>query len=151
MSNYAQTRREVQTCLIARVPLIVIDTAERERAEKILKEIASELSIDILYYTDARQVRSLARGNAQIDVDRDPLPYVAETFKHKRSATFALGDCRRVGDDSSYARELLNLVYLAQESNCTLILIHRIRSGPDWRNSVCWCSWIILIWRSAGN
>ena len=32
MSNYAQTRREVQTCLIARVPLIVIDTAERERA-----------------------------------------------------------------------------------------------------------------------
>lgn len=123
MSNYAQTKREVQTYLIARVPLIVIDTAERERAEKILKEITSELSIDILYYTDARQVRSLTRGNAQVDVDRDPLPYVAETFKHKRSATFALGDCRRVGDDSSYARELLNLVYLAQESNCTLILI----------------------------
>ena len=123
MSNLAQTKTEVQNYIIARVPLIIIDTIERARAEKLLRWIAGELSIDISYYTDARQVRSLSRNGACVDVNRDPLPYVAEEFKRKRGATFALGDSRRIGEDSSYAKELLNLVYLAQEASCTLIII----------------------------
>ena len=123
MSNLAQTKAEVQNYIMARVPLIIIDTIERSRAEKLLRWIAEELSIEISYYTDARQVRSLARSGAGVDVNRDPLPYVAEEFKHKRGATFALGDNRRIGEDSAYAKELLNLVYLAQEASCTLILI----------------------------
>lgn len=123
MSNYQRTMEEVRTYIIARVPLIIIDTAERERAERLLRTIAQELSVDISYYTDARQVRSLTRNGARVDVDRDPLPFIAGEFQKKRRVTFALGDCRRTGDDSSYTRELVNLTYLAQESNCTLILI----------------------------
>ena len=123
MSNLAQTKTEVQNYIIARVPLIIIDTIERARAEKLLRWIAGELSIDISYYTDARQVRSLSRNGACVDVNRDPLPYVAEEFNRKRGATFALVDSRRIGEDSSYAKELLNLVYLAQEASCTLIII----------------------------
>lgn len=123
MSNYQRTLEEVRTYIIARVPLIIIDTAERARAERLLRAIAGELSVDISYYTDARQVRSLTRSGARVDVDRDPLPYVAEEFQKKRRATFALGDCRRTGEDSSYTRELVNIAYLAQESSCTLILI----------------------------
>lgn len=77
MSNYQRTLEEVRTYIIARVPLIIIDTAERARAERLLRAIAGELSVDISYYTDARQVRSLTRSGARVDVDRDPLPYVA--------------------------------------------------------------------------
>lgn len=123
MSNLAQTKTEVQNYIIARVPLIIIDTIERARAEKLLRWIAMELSIDISYYTDARQIRSLTKSGVSVDVNRDPLPYVAEEFKRKRGATFALGDNRRIGEDSSYTKELLNLVYLAQEASCTLIII----------------------------
>lgn len=123
MSNLAQTKAEIQNYIIARVPLIIIDTIERARAEKILRWIAEELAIDISYYTDVRQVRSLSRNGISVDVNRDPLPYIAEEFKHKRGATFVLGDSRRIGEESAYAKELLNLVYLAQEVRCTLIII----------------------------
>ena len=123
MSNFQQTKAEVKNYIVARVPLIIIDTAERERAEKLLRLLAEELSVDISYYTDARQVRSLSRASAQIDVERDPLPYIAKEFRSKRRATFALGDCRRTGEDSAYTRELLNLVYLAKEQSCTLVMI----------------------------
>ncbi len=123
MSNFVQTQREIQTYIVARVPLIVFDTAERSRAEKMLRRIAQDLSIDISYYTDARQVCSLTRGRTNLDVDRDPLPFIAGEFKKKKRVTFVLGDCRRLGEDCTYAREVLNLVYLAQESNGTLIVI----------------------------
>ena len=123
MSNFIQTKKEISNYILARVPLIVFDTPERTRAERLLRAIAQELAIEISYYTDARQVCSLTHGRASLDVERDPLPYIAGEFKRKRRLTFALGDCRRAGDDCTYARELLNLVYLAQESSCTLILI----------------------------
>ena len=123
MSNLAQTQTEVQNYMIARVPLIIIDTVERARVEKILRRIAVELSVEISYYTDARQVRSLTRSGANVDINKDPLPHIADEFKHKRGAIFVLGDCRRIGEESMYTKELLNLVYLAQETNCTLIII----------------------------
>lgn len=123
MSNFVQTQKEIKTYILARVPLIVFDTAERARAEKLLRKIAQELSIDVSYYTDARQVCSLTHGRSSMDVDRDPLPFIADEFKRKKRATFVLGDCRRLGDDCTYAREVLNLVYLAQESSSTLIIV----------------------------
>ena len=123
MSNFVQTQKEIKTYLLARVPLIIFDTAERGRAEKLLRRVAQEISADISYYTDARQVTSLTRSGISMNVDRDPLSYIQNEFKHKKGAIFALGDCRRLGDDTTYAREVLNLVYLAQESSCTLILI----------------------------
>ena len=61
MSNYQGIKQEIRNYLVARVPLIVVDTPERERAERILRELAEELSSQISYYTDARQVEQLGR------------------------------------------------------------------------------------------
>lgn len=130
MSNYTQTRQEIKTYLIARVPLIVIDTSERERAERILRELAENLTTQIDYYTDARQVEHFGRGSGYLDVDNDPLPFITAEFRKKRGCIFALGDVRRIGDDCTYSRELLNILYLAQESSCTLILI---TPDPVWQ------------------
>lgn len=130
MSNYAGIKQEIKNYLMARVPLIIVDTSERERVERILRELASDLSAEISYYTDARQVERLGRSGGQVDVDSDPLTFVAGEFRKKRGCIFALGDARRVGDDCTYSRELLNVLYLAQESGCTLILI---TPDPVWQ------------------
>lgn len=123
MGNYLAIRQEMKNYLIARVPLIVVDTPERERVERILRDLAEELNTQISYYTDARQVEHLGRGGGHLDVDQDPLTFAAGEFRKKRGCIFALGDARRVGDDCSYSRELLNVLYLAQEASCTVILI----------------------------
>lgn len=130
MSNFIGTRQEVKTYLTARVPLIIIDTPERERAERILRELATDLSAQIDYYTDARQVEHFGRSSSNQDVESDPLPFIASEFRKKRGCIFALGDVRRVGEDCTYSRELLNILYLAQESSCTLILI---TPDPVWQ------------------
>ena len=130
MSNYQAIKEEIRNYLVARVPLIVVDTAERERVERILRELAEELSYPISYYTDARQVEHFGRGGGHVDVESDPLNFVADEFRKKRGNIFALGDARRVGEDCAYSRELMNALYLAQESNSTLLLI---TPDPVWQ------------------
>lgn len=122
MGNYSSTKKEIINFIRARTPLIIIDSPERERAERMLREIAGELNIDLSYYTDAKQV-CLLNGGATKDVDSDPLPYIASCFRKKRGAVFAFGDVKRIGEDNAYSREILNILYLARETNGTLILI----------------------------
>lgn len=122
MSNYVSTKNEIKNYICARTPLIVVDSAERERVERMLREIASELNTVINYYTDSKQVCAL-NGDATMDVDSDPLQFIASAFKKNRNSTFAIGDIKRIGEDNIYSREVLNILYLAKEMNCTLILI----------------------------
>lgn len=130
MSNYAEIKNEIRNYLVARVPLIVVDTSERERVERVLCHLAEELQTQISYYTDARQVRQIGHNSTYVDVDSDPLAFAASEFRKKRGVIFALGDSRRIGEDCSYSRELVNVLYLAQESSSTLILI---TPDPVWQ------------------
>ena len=122
MGDYVSTKVEIKNYIYARTPLIIIDSPERERVERMLKEISVEMNLSIYYYTDTKQVCSF-NGNAKQDVDGDPLRFVAETFRKKRNSTFAIGDIKRIGEDNVYSREVLNILYQAKETNCTLILI----------------------------
>lgn len=122
MGNYLSTKSEIKTFLLARTPLVIVSSAERERVERMLRELAEELDVTIGYYTDSRQVRNI-NGDGQQDVDHDPLPFVTDLFLGKRGNIFALGDLKRISDDNMYSRELLNVLYLARESNSTLILV----------------------------
>ncbi len=108
--------------------MIIVDSPERERVERMLKEVAKELNIGITYYTDSKQVCTL-NGDASVDVDSDPLPYIATAFRKNRNATFAFGDVKRIGEDNAYSREVLNILYLAKETNGTLLLI---TADPVW-------------------
>ena len=128
MGNYSSTKAEICNYIRARTPLIIVDSSERERVERILKEIARELNIHISYYTDDKQVCAL-NSNVSKDVDSDPLQYIASSFKKNRNSTFAFGDVKRIGEDNVYSREILNILYLAKETNCTLILI---TADPVW-------------------
>lgn len=128
MGNYVSTKEEIKHYILARTPFVIVDSSERERVERILREIAIELSIDISYYTDSNQVCAM-RGDGVQDVDNDPLDYIANTFKKHRNATFAFGDIKRIGEDNIYSREVLNILYLAKETNSTLIVI---TADPVW-------------------
>lgn len=124
MSNFISTKTEVKDYICARTPLIIINSSERERVERMLKEISAELSCSISYYTDVKQVCSLSTNSGPvINVENDPFPYIASAFKKNRNSTFAFGDVKRINEDSIYSREILNILYIAKETNSTLILI----------------------------
>jgi hypothetical protein len=124
MGNFTATKTEVKNYIRARTPLIIIGSSERERALRLLRETAAELSCSMSCYTDSKQVYSLSsNNNSTINADNDPLTYIANAFKKNRNTTFVFGDVKRIGEDNIYSRELLNILYLARETNSTLILI----------------------------
>lgn len=123
MSNYAQVKRELINYVYARTPLIIIHTNERERVERMLHEIAAEGQISFLYYTDAKQVRSLGAKTDHFDTDEDPLGFFLNQLKRQRSLNIVLGDVRRISDDNVYSRELMNILYIARENNGVIVLI----------------------------
>ena len=125
MGNLAQTKQEIAHHITARTPLVIVHSTERERVERLLSSIASEKGIEMYYYTDAKQVTRLdaAGRGVTADAQNDPLTYIAGVFKKKRHATFVYGDVKRLSEDTMYSREIVNLLYLANESDSTLILI----------------------------
>lgn len=124
MSNYLDTKREVKNYIIARTPLIIIETSERERAERMLLSICKELSTEMYYYNDTKQVvRFGVSESSALDVENDPLAYITELFRKKRKTIFIYGDVKKISEDTFYSRELINILYLAKESDSTLVLI----------------------------
>lgn len=123
MSNFVQVKREIINYVYARTPLIIVNTNERERVERILNEIADEVQAGFLYYTDAKQVRYIGAKGEGLDTDDDPLGFFLGKIKKQRGLNIVLGDVRRASDDNAYARELMNILYMAKENNAVVLLI----------------------------
>ena len=123
MSNLARLKKEVINYIYARTPLVIINTNERERVERVLYEIYNEAKIEFLYYTDAKQVRHIGGKSGIMDTEDEPLAFFLGQIKKQRNLNIVLGDVRRVSDDNAYSRELMNLLYMAKENNATVILI----------------------------
>lgn len=124
LSNFRTVKKEIYNYICARTPLIIVKSAERERVEKLLAELAYEKNIDLEYYTDAKQVINL-RGNNSVplNINSDPLKHMIDTFKKRKNLVFAIGDIKNVNFDNSYSRDFLNVLYLAKESACSVILV----------------------------
>lgn len=124
MGNYKTTKLEIKNHLFARVPLIVIRSSERERIEKMMREISIEMKIKIYYYTDVKQVVMFHGGSdASKNADRDPLSFAQEVFRKNRGSTFVIGDVRRINDENAFSRELLDTLYLCMETAGTMVLV----------------------------
>ncbi|MBD5459851.1 MAG: AAA family ATPase [Lachnospiraceae bacterium] len=123
MANYLQVKKELMNYIYARTPLVIVNTTERERVERMLYEIAGNSQINFMYYTDAKQVKSIGTKSDYIDTDDDPLGFFLNQIKRQRSLNIVLGDVRRISDDNAYSRELMNILYMAKENNGVVILI----------------------------
>ncbi len=123
MPNYAQVKKDVINYIYARTPLVIINSNERERIERMLYEIVEETQIDFLYYTDAKQVKAVGTKAENADTDDDPLGYFLNQLKRRRNLNIVLGDVRRISDDNAYSRELMNILYMAKDNNGVVMLI----------------------------
>lgn len=130
MSNYAYAKAELLVYIKARTPFVVVESSERERVEAMLMEICDEQRMVMEYYTDAKQLCLFGgRTTACTDINHDPLAYAAQRFCSQTRQIFAIGDITRIENDNLYSREFLNLLYLAKESESTVIVV---TADPIW-------------------
>lgn len=129
MANYQTLKKEVLNYIRARIPLIIIQTSERERVERLLTDITLENNIDMEFYSDSKQLYKPAGLTSSLDVNNDPIMYAAETFKKKKYITFAIFDINHISNDNIFSRDVLSAVYLARENLNTLIVV---TGDPVW-------------------
>jgi len=124
MSNLMELKSEIMTCLFARTPLVIIDTNERERVEKILHQLKNEaVGVgDVYYYTDSGQVRVIGKSE-ETDTNDDPLGFFLSRMKKNRKMNIVLGDVQNISGDTLYARDLVSLLYQALATNSVVMII----------------------------
>ena len=83
MSSYIEVKKELINYILARTPLIIINSSERERVERILREIVIEKHFTIQYYTDSKQVKNLNNTTEVYDTQGDPLGYFLQMLKRQ--------------------------------------------------------------------
>lgn len=129
MSNYAEAKTELINYLTARTPLVIIDTNERERVEKMLVDIKNDTALEILYYTESEEVRSIGSSSASMSTNDNPIGFFLDKMKKNRRINIVLGDVQNISTDSFYARDLMNLLYMANATDSVVMLI---TSEPVW-------------------
>ena len=123
MSNFEQAKREILNYIYARTPLVIVNSNERERVERIIYDISASAQIEIMYYTDAKQVKCIGRQGQSVDAEDDALGYFLGQIKKNRGLNIVIGDVHRISDDNAYSRDLMSLLYMAKENNAVVILI----------------------------
>ena len=131
--DYLESKKKIKQYLLARIPFISIETTETGRAESILKELATEINLDIM-------VNSMSKGtvnitnNQKIDESKNiigVLDFIADSIKQKENQTFVLTDISDIDSESVTSRYLYDIVSIAEEHNGTIIVI---KDTPIWSN-----------------
>ena len=129
--NYQETKKALRDYIVAGIPFVTVQSVDRHRPERMVREIAQENGFDMFLYTDARQVVHLGpEARMPVDVHSDPLPYLNDLFQKSQNCIFVLGDTHKIDVDGAYTRELLSAVYLAKETGNTIVTV---AAEPVWQ------------------
>ena len=128
MTNYAESRRELDELVAARSPVVILRSTEQARALRLIKEVASSttrLNLPFWCYTRATGLRDL-RTNAPVADDRSltgALEFAATQFTSRAQANVLFVDPGDVSGDSDLTRHLTELARLAETNSGSVLLL----------------------------
>lgn len=121
MSNYKETQALLLNYLRAQTPFVVLRSVEPARVRQMLEQIRKKLSTDLIEYSE---LHGFSDQNRRSGTDEeDPLTYLAKQIRERASGVYVLYDLRYMDTDTAYSRQMLNLVYLARERGCSIVLV----------------------------
>ncbi|MDT0309257.1 AAA family ATPase [Streptomyces sp. DSM 44917] len=128
MTNYAESRRDLDSYLNARVPVIGLRTIEQQRAMRLVREVAAQprrSAMPFWIYTRATGLRDL-RTNATMQDDRSltgAMEFAAAQFTSRPQATLVLVDPDDLDLDTQFTRHVAELARLADAGGGSVVLI----------------------------
>ena len=125
MSDIAKSKELLRRYSIARIPFIAINTIERARTLDILKEISEELSLPFYVHTLSKGLYDL---NTQKLINEDKsvygaIDFMSEQMKRRQYMTLVLTEVPDISSDNSDARQIFDLVTLANESGGMIVVL----------------------------
>lgn len=128
MTNYAESLKDLDSYISARVPVIGVRSIEQIRALRLVKEAASgarRASLPFWIYTRATGLRDL-RNNAPAQEDRSltgAMDFAAQQFSSRAQATVILVDPEDLSDDNTASRHVAELARLADANSGSVIIV----------------------------
>lgn len=125
MSDIAKSKELLKRYSIARIPFIAINTIERARTLDILKEISEELSLPFYVHTLSKGTYDLTTEKS-INADKSvygAIDFFSEEMKRKQCMTLILTEIPDISTDNGDARQMLDLVTLANETGGSVIVL----------------------------
>ncbi|MFE6837026.1 AAA family ATPase [Streptomyces sp. NPDC057705] len=128
MPLFAEARRDLDSYIAARIPVVGLRTIEQPRAMRLVREAAgspARAGLPFWVYTRATGLRDL-RTNAPVNEDRSltgAMEFAAAQFTGRAQATVVFVDPDDVSGDSPFTRHLSELARLADSNSGCLMLI----------------------------
>jgi hypothetical protein len=117
-----------QTLLLymkARIPFISLRTDERDRALDLVRDLATDLNVQVYYHTLSQGMRDIAT-NRGVNEDRSvagALDHASQQILQRHNLTFVLTEVQDIESDTPLARQLLDVVASATERGGAVIAI----------------------------
>lgn len=125
MPDFATCRQTLLLYLKARIPFISLVTDERDRAQDLLRLLASDLNIPIYLHTLSHGTRDLATNKPMND-DRSAagaLDYASQQMLQRQNLTFVLTEVNDIDGDTAASRQLLDVASSATERGGSIIVV----------------------------
>lgn len=131
--NYNEAKKYLKRYLKARIPIITINTSEKNRILRLIKEIQEELNINFSYYSMSDGMIDL-KTNQIINEEKtlmSTLDYIANETKLKENTNFILSDLSDINNSNTVSRYLVDIISKAENTSGVIIIIS---SDPVWKN-----------------
>lgn len=131
--NYNETKEHLTRYLKARIPIIILNTAEKNRALRLIKEISTDLNINFSLYQMSQGIIDL-KTNTHLSEDKtimSALDYISNEIKHQENSNFILSDISDINESTMISRYLIDVIESAEKKSGIIILI---TNEPVWSN-----------------
>lgn len=123
--NYEELKEYLTRYLKARIPVIVIDTVEKNRAIRLIKEVQADLNYDFKLFKLSEGIINL-KDNTQISEENTiagALDFISEELKTKENANYILSDVADVSDSNLLSRYLCEIIERSESTSSSIIII----------------------------
>ena len=133
--NYEESKDKLKKLILARIPLIIFNTVEKERVLKMLKELNAEAQSSVFVHSMSSGMYDLNSGNKVSDEKTlmSILAFIAGDLQDKKNVTYLLNDVSGVNDDSVLTRFLCDTIQLAERQSSSIILVTDSNIWPNLR------------------
>lgn len=123
--NYAETKEYLKRYLKARIPIIVLNTIEKNRAIRLIKEVSKETNMNFSIYQMSQGITDLNTNTLKSEEKTimSALDYISNEIKHQENSNFILSDISDINESTMVSRYLVDVIEKAETMSGTIILI----------------------------
>ena len=123
--TYEEIKKYISRYLKARIPVIIIDTVEKGRAIRLLKEVQKDLNYDFKLFKMSEGIIDI-RNNQLLSEENtiaSTLDFISEDLKTKENQNYIFGDISDINDSNLLSRYLCEIIERCETANSSIILI----------------------------